>query len=81
MTVVLDKEGWLTRGQVKALDRAGMTVASHTYDHTAVPEYTGDDWQTQRRTRPRELHKLVGHQVRLFAYPFGSSATTRRSRT
>ncbi len=38
MTVVLGKPGWLTRGQVRALDRAGMTIAGHTYDHKAVPD-------------------------------------------
>ena len=43
MTVVLGKPGWMTKGQVKALDRAGMTIGAHTYDHKAVPEYTSDD--------------------------------------
>jgi peptidoglycan/xylan/chitin deacetylase (PgdA/CDA1 family) len=72
MTVVLGKPGWLTRGQVRALDRAGMTIGAHTYDHKSVPEYTGDDWQTQLVDPGRELRKLVGHQIRLFAYPFGA---------
>ena len=71
MTVVLGKEGWLTRGQVRALDKAGMTIGSHTWDHKAVPEYTGDDWQTEITAPTRDLQKLVGHRIRLFAYPFG----------
>ncbi|MDA0185068.1 polysaccharide deacetylase family protein [Solirubrobacter phytolaccae] len=71
MTVVLGKPGWLTRGQVRALDRAGMTIGAHTWDHKAVPEYTGADWQTQVDEPIRELQRLVGHRVRLFAYPFG----------
>jgi hypothetical protein len=33
MTVVLDKPGWLTSRQVRRLDREGMTIAPHTYDH------------------------------------------------
>jgi peptidoglycan/xylan/chitin deacetylase (PgdA/CDA1 family) len=72
MTVVLGKPGWLTRGQVRALDRAGMTIAAHTYDHKSVPDYAGDDWNTQLVEPGRELRKLVGHPIRLFAYPFGA---------
>jgi peptidoglycan/xylan/chitin deacetylase (PgdA/CDA1 family) len=72
MTVVLGKPGWLTRGQVRALDRAGMTIGAHTYDHKAVPDYAGDDWSTQLMRPGQELRKLLGHPVRLFAYPFGA---------
>lgn len=72
MTVVLDKPGWLTRGQVRALDRAGMTIGAHTWDHSAVPDYAGGDWRTQVDEPTRDLSDLVGHPIRLFAYPFGS---------
>jgi peptidoglycan/xylan/chitin deacetylase (PgdA/CDA1 family) len=71
MTVVLDKPGWLTRGQVRALDRAGMTVGAHTWDHSAVPSYAGSDWRKQIDEPTRQLSDLVGHPIRLFAYPFG----------
>src|SRR4051794_8789288 len=71
MTVVLDKPGWFTSAQVRRLDRGGMTVAAHTYDHHSVPDYAGDDWRTQLVEPAAKLAKLVGHPVRLFAYPFG----------
>jgi peptidoglycan/xylan/chitin deacetylase (PgdA/CDA1 family) len=71
MTVVLGKPGWLTRGQVRALDRAGMTIGAHTWDHQAVPRYQGDAWRVQLEQPKAELEKLIGHPVRLFAYPFG----------
>jgi len=71
MTVVLGKRGWLTRGQVRKLDRAGMTIGSHTWDHKAVPEYTDADWDVEVTKPTRELEQLVGHPIRLFAYPFG----------
>ena len=80
MTVVLGKPGWLTRGQVRALDRAGMTIGAHTWDHKDVTTYAGDDYKTQLNEPKRELEKLVGHRV-------GSSPTrsasggARRSRT
>jgi peptidoglycan/xylan/chitin deacetylase (PgdA/CDA1 family) len=72
MTVVLGKPGWLTKGQVKALDRAGMTVAAHTYDHKEVPQYVGDDFKSQLTDPGRELRRIVGHRVQLFAYPDGA---------
>jgi len=71
MTVVLGKPGWLTRGQVRALDRAGMTIGAHTWDHKPVPQYTGTDWDTEVTAPTRELQRIVGHPIRLFAYPFG----------
>jgi peptidoglycan/xylan/chitin deacetylase (PgdA/CDA1 family) len=77
MTVVLGKPDWLSRGQVRALDRAGMTIAGHTWDHKAVPEYSGVQWLKQLDEPKRELEKLVGHPIRLFAYPFG--LTDRRA--
>jgi peptidoglycan/xylan/chitin deacetylase (PgdA/CDA1 family) len=71
MTVVLGKPGWLTRGQVRALDRAGMEIGSHTWDHKAVPEYAGTDWNTELTQPTHDLQRIVGHRVTLFAYPFG----------
>jgi hypothetical protein len=71
MTVVLGKRGWLARGEVRALDRAGMTIAAHTWDHSPVPQYTDADWSRQLIEPRDELARIVGHPVRLFAYPFG----------
>ena len=71
MTVVLGKPGWLTRGQVRRLDRAGMEIAPHTWDHHAVPQYAGDDYKVQLVQPKALLEKLVGHRLDLFAYPFG----------
>jgi peptidoglycan/xylan/chitin deacetylase (PgdA/CDA1 family) len=66
----------MTKGQVKALDRAGMTIGAHTYDHKAVPEYTDADYATQLTQPGRELRKLVGHKLELFAYPVGAYASS-----
>jgi len=71
MTVVLDKPGWLSRAQIRRLDRLGMTIAAHRWDHRPVPAYRGDDWRVQLVRPARELGRLVGHRVRLFAYPYG----------
>ncbi len=39
MTVVLGNPGWLTTRDIRKLDREGMTVGAHTWDHP------GDDTQ------------------------------------
>jgi peptidoglycan/xylan/chitin deacetylase (PgdA/CDA1 family) len=57
-----------------------MTIAAHTWDHHPVTQYTPADWPRQLFDPRDELAGIVGHAVRLFAYPDGSGAR-RRSRT
>src|SRR5262249_40053001 len=71
MTVVLGKPGWFTKAQVRALDRAGMEIGAHTWDHSDVRNYQGNDYKVQFEQPKAELEHIVGHQVTLFAYPFG----------
>jgi peptidoglycan/xylan/chitin deacetylase (PgdA/CDA1 family) len=71
MTVVLGKPGWMTRADVRTLDRAGMTIGAHTWDHHPVPQYSGADWARQIDEPTRELEQIVGHRIGVFAYPFG----------
>jgi peptidoglycan/xylan/chitin deacetylase (PgdA/CDA1 family) len=74
MTVVLDKPEWLSSRQVRKLNREGMTIAAHTYDHYPVPSYRGAAWRRQLERPKRKLERIVGHPVRLFAYPYGQRA-------
>ena len=71
MTVVLDRPNWLSRDDVRALDTAGMTIASHTWDHHPVTKYGEKDWATQLEKPRAELERIVDHDVDLFAYPYG----------
>jgi peptidoglycan/xylan/chitin deacetylase (PgdA/CDA1 family) len=71
MTVVLDRPYWLSRDDVRALDAAGMTIASHTWDHHPVTNYGDQDWATQLDKPRAQLEQIVGHDVDLFAYPYG----------
>ena len=72
MTVVLDRPNWLSRDDVRALDAAGMTIASHTWDHHPVTRYGEKDWATQLAKPREQLGQIVGHDVELFAYPYGA---------
>jgi peptidoglycan/xylan/chitin deacetylase (PgdA/CDA1 family) len=71
MTVVLDRPNWLSRDDVRALDAAGMTIASHTWDHHPFTKYGDRDWPTQLEKPRAQLEQIVGHDVDLFAYPYG----------
>jgi peptidoglycan/xylan/chitin deacetylase (PgdA/CDA1 family) len=71
MTVVLDRPNWLSRDDVRELDAAGMTIASHTWDHHPVTKYGEKDWATQLEKPRAQLEEIVGHDVDLFAYPYG----------
>jgi peptidoglycan/xylan/chitin deacetylase (PgdA/CDA1 family) len=71
MTVVLDRPDWLSRNDLRELDAAGMTIASHTWDHHPVTRYGATDWSTQLAKPREQLEKIVGRDVDLFAYPYG----------
>jgi peptidoglycan/xylan/chitin deacetylase (PgdA/CDA1 family) len=71
MTVVLDKPYYLSSQQVQALDRMGMTIGAHTWDHHSVTRYTADDWEIQIAEPTAQLAELTGHPIKYFAYPYG----------
>jgi peptidoglycan/xylan/chitin deacetylase (PgdA/CDA1 family) len=71
MTVVLDRPNWLSRDDIRTLDAAGMTIASHTWDHHPVTKYGDTDWATQLNKPREQLEQIVRHEVNLFAYPYG----------
>ncbi|MGR7026516.1 polysaccharide deacetylase family protein [Geodermatophilus sp. URMC 62] len=71
MTVVLDKPDWLSSDQLHDLDRAGMTIGAHTWDHQRVDRLTGDQWAIQLDQPRTQLAEILGHPVDLLAYPFG----------
>ena len=72
MTVVLGNPGWLTTRDIRKLDREGMTVGAHTWDHHRVDEYSGTDWKVQLKQPRTLLQDLTGKPVDHFAYPFGA---------
>ena len=71
MTVVLDKPDWLSGDQLRDLDRAGMTIGAHTWDHQRIDRLTDDQWATQLDQPRAQLAEILGHPVDLMAYPFG----------
>jgi peptidoglycan/xylan/chitin deacetylase (PgdA/CDA1 family) len=72
MTVVLGKKHWMSPEQLRTMDKAGMTIGDHTYDHHRVDRYSGADWTKQITDSTKTLEKILGHPVHYFAYPYGA---------
>ena len=75
MTVVLDKPGWISSDQVRAMADLGMTIGAHTWDHQPLPKLSGRaDWAAQLDEPRDTLRRLTGQEVDSLAYPYGSWA-------
>ena len=71
MTVSMDRPGYLSKNQIKALSDEGNIVACHTWDHHNVKKYQGKDWETQLEKPIKQIEAITGKPVKYFAYPFG----------
>jgi peptidoglycan/xylan/chitin deacetylase (PgdA/CDA1 family) len=71
MTVVLNKPNWLSDDQLRDLDRAGMTIGAHTWDHQRLDRLPADQWSTEVDQPKAQLAEILGHPVDLMAYPYG----------
>jgi peptidoglycan/xylan/chitin deacetylase (PgdA/CDA1 family) len=71
MTVVLDKPDWLSDDQLRELDRAGMTIGAHTWDHHRLDQLAEADRDVQLVAPKAQLAEILGHPVDLIAFPYG----------
>jgi peptidoglycan/xylan/chitin deacetylase (PgdA/CDA1 family) len=68
---LVDRPGYISRAEVKALAEAGMDVESHAMDHIPLSTKPLSD-QVYQMCRSREfLSTWTGTDVRHFAYPSG----------
>lgn len=70
---LLDREGYLTRDQVRALADAGMDVESHGMDHINMAKLTLAQQRAQFCGSRAILSLITGRPVRHFAYPNGDA--------
>jgi peptidoglycan/xylan/chitin deacetylase (PgdA/CDA1 family) len=63
---------FLTWPQIRALDRAGMDVGSHTVDHVELPGLTAAGRRQELVASRQALERHLGHPVYWFAYPAGA---------
>ena len=71
MTVSLGRPGYMTKEDVKQLADEGNIIGSHTWNHSNVKNYSGDDWVKQVDRPSEQLEKITGKPIKYFAYPFG----------
>jgi len=68
----LDKEGYLTRAEVKSLF-ASHEVAAHTVTHPPLTKQTDEVITREVMDNRADLERLVGYPVRGLAYPGGDA--------
>lgn len=71
MTVAINKPGYMSKMQIKALSDHGHAIGNHTWDHHSVTKYTPEDWNTQLLKPQILLEKITGKSIHYFSYPFG----------
>lgn len=71
MTVVLNKPNWLSDDQLRELDRAGMSIGAHTWDHQRMDRLAARQWTIEVNQPKVKLAEILGHPVDLLAYPYG----------
>ncbi len=71
MTISIGRPRYMSKEQIKDLADKGHTIASHTWDHHNVKNYTEKDWDVQFLKTREKLEALTGKPVKHFAYPFG----------
>ncbi len=72
ITGSVGKPGYLDWEGVRALDRAGMEVGSHTVSHARLADLSDDQVREELVRSKAELEKQLGHPVDLLAYPYNS---------
>jgi len=67
----VDRPGYVSRGQVLEMDRAGIEIASHTVNHPDLARSALGSVTFEVVQSKRWLEDTVGHPVLDFAYPSG----------
>jgi peptidoglycan/xylan/chitin deacetylase (PgdA/CDA1 family) len=68
----IDRPGFLTGEQIRALASAGMTIGSHGTRHQRWTQLNGSDLYEELHVSRRAIERVIGDVVREVACPFGS---------
>lgn len=63
----------LTISQLRELDAEGITIGGHTCSHVHLPVVSPHIAQKEIADSRVRLKQILGHEVSLFAYPYGES--------
>ncbi|MBK1691684.1 carbohydrate esterase family protein [Ectothiorhodospira mobilis] len=67
----LPRDLMMTSAQVRALDAAGMEIGGHTHSHPILARLTDDQARAEILQGKETLESMLGHRIRVFAYPNG----------
>jgi peptidoglycan/xylan/chitin deacetylase (PgdA/CDA1 family) len=71
-TATIDTPGHVTWSQLREMRRAGMSVQSHSHEHTDLARLTAKQLDDQLRRSKAEIEDHLGGEVTLLAPPYGS---------
>ncbi len=57
--------------ELRALDRAGVTIASHTHSHPIISHVPLEQARAELRHSQEIIHREIGHALPIFAFPDG----------
>lgn len=73
ITMELFREGpYLTIDQIKEMDSNGIDIEPHTVSHLHLAQLTYDKQLDEIKDSKETLEKILGREVKYFAYPFGN---------
>lgn len=72
MPSMIGRDGMLTWDQVRALDRAGVIIASHTLTHPWLPDLSDEELRCELCAPKQMIEAEIGHAVMAMAYPYGA---------
>ena len=64
--------GYMTWDQIRALERAGIAIGSHSVSHPWLPALDDDALRRELVESKRVLEQGLGHPVTVFCYPMGA---------
>jgi peptidoglycan/xylan/chitin deacetylase (PgdA/CDA1 family) len=72
ITGLVGTAGYLDWEGVRALEKAGMEIGSHTVHHARLPDLPREKAREELVESKRALESRLGHPVELLAYPYNS---------
>ena len=68
---ITDKKIMMDRNDLRRLSGAGMSIGAHTVNHPILSSLSDEKVEEEIGASKRELEKIVGEEVKFFAYPNG----------
>ena len=67
----IDKDGFLTKKDIKYLHSIGCIIGSHSKSHRDLSKVGKDYLKTELIESKRKLEKIIGEEVNHFSFPYG----------